>query len=64
MVDRAHLQRNEDNTMGVLLMDMKASFPSLVRGRLVQAMKAKEIDGEIIRRTQTFLSDGMVQMTI
>jgi len=47
MVDRAHATWKEDNITGLLLMD-KAAFPSLARGRLIHAMKAKKIDGDLI----------------
>jgi len=48
----------------VLLMDIKAAFPSVVRGRLVCAMKGKWIDGDLIRWTQSLRSDRTVEMVI
>jgi len=48
MVDRAHTTLKEDNITGVLLMDIKAAFPSVARGRLFHVMQAKEIDGDFI----------------
>jgi len=48
MVDRAHAVWKDDNIMGVLLMDIKAAFPSVARGRLIHSMKAKKIDGDLI----------------
>ena len=45
-------------------MDIKAAFPSVVRGRLIHAMKAKQIDGDHIRWTESFLSDRTVEMVI
>jgi hypothetical protein len=48
MVDRAHLAWKEDNIMGVLQMVVKAAFPSVARGMLIHAMKAKQIDGDLI----------------
>jgi len=64
MVDRAHAAWKEDNITGVLLMDIKAAFPSVARGRLIHAMKAKRIDGDLIRWTESFLSERMVEMVI
>jgi len=48
MVDTAHAAWKEDNITGVLLMDIKAAFPSVARGMLIHAMKAKKIDGDLI----------------
>jgi len=64
MVDRAHATWKEDNITGVLLMDIKAAFPSVARGRLSHAMKARKIDGDLIRWTESFLSERTVEMVI
>jgi len=64
MIDRAHSAWREENIAGVLLRDIKAAFPSVARGRLVHAMKAKQIDGDLIRWTERFLSDRTVEMGI
>ena len=64
MVDRMHGAWKEDNITGVLLMDIKAAFPSVVRGRLIHAMKAKKIDGDLIRWTESSLSESTVEMAI
>jgi len=64
MVNRAHSAWKDDNFTGVLLMDIKAAFPSVARGRLFHAMKAKRMDGDIIRSTENFLSDRTVEMVI
>jgi len=64
MVDRAHAVWNEGNITCVLLMDIKAAFPSVVRGRLIHAMKAKKIDGDLIRWTESFLSERSVEVVI
>jgi len=60
MVDRAQSAQKEDNITGNLLMDIKAAFPSVARGMLIHAMKAKWIDGDLIRWTESFLSDRAV----
>jgi len=64
MVDRAHATWKEDNITGVLLMDINAAFPSVARGRLIHAMMAKKIDGDLIRWTESFLSERTVEMVI
>jgi hypothetical protein len=48
MVDPGHDRWKEDNITGVLLMDIKAAFPSVARGRLRHAMKDKKINGDLI----------------
>jgi len=63
-VDRAHAVWKEDNITGVLLLDIKAAFPSVARGRLIHAMKAKKIDGDLIRWTESFHSERTVKMVI
>ena len=52
----------ENNITGILLMDIMAAFPSLVRGRLIHAMKAKWIDGDLIQCTESLLSEKPVDM--
>jgi len=64
MVDRAHAGWKEDNIMGVLLMDIKAAFPSVARGRLIHARKTKKINGDLIRWTESFLSERTVERVI
>jgi hypothetical protein len=49
MVDRVHPIFKEDNITGVLLMDIKAAFTSVESARPINAMKAKKIDGDLIR---------------
>jgi len=44
MVDRAHAVWKKDNITGLLLTDIKVVFPSVPRGRLIHAIKAKKID--------------------
>jgi len=50
--------------MSGLLRDIKAAFPSVARGRLIHAMKAKKIDGDLIRWTDSCLSERTVEMVI
>jgi len=62
MVDSAHAAWTDGNITGVLLRDIKAAFPSLAKGRLVNRMKAKHIDGDHIRWTESYLSERTVEM--
>ena len=64
MVDRAHAAWKQDNITGVLRMDIKAAFPCVARGWLIHAMKAKKIDGDLIRWRRRFLSERTVEMVI
>jgi len=64
MVNRACTGWKEDNITGVLLMDIKAVFPRQVRGKLIHAMEAKQIDGYLIRWTQSRLSENTVAILV
>jgi hypothetical protein len=64
MVDRAHAAWTNGHIPGVLLMDIKAAFPSVAKGRLVNIMKTRQMDGDHIRWTESFLSDKAVEMII
>jgi hypothetical protein len=62
MVNRAHPTWKEDNITGVRLLDIKAAFPSVARGRLIHAMKAKKIDGDLLQLTESFISERTVEI--
>jgi hypothetical protein len=64
MVDRAHAAWTNGHITGVLLMDIKAAFPSVAKGRLVNLMKVRQMDGDLIRWTESFLSERAVEMII
>lgn len=64
MVDRAHAAWTTGHIIGVLLMDIKAAFRSMAKGRLVNVLKIREIDGDLILRTKSLLSERMVEMII
>jgi len=64
MVDRAHAPWKEDNITGVLLLDIKAAFPSIARGRLIHSMKAKKIEEDLKQWTESCLSERTVVMEI
>jgi hypothetical protein len=57
MVDRAHAAWREGSIAGVLLMDIKAAFPSVARGRMIHTMRGMGMDGDLIRWMASFLSD-------
>ena len=48
MVDRTQAAWTNGNITGVLLMDIKAAFPSVANGRLVNLMKVKELDRDLV----------------
>jgi len=48
MVDRAHAAWRDSHIAGVLLMDIKAAFPSVAKGTLVNLMKVRQMDGDYI----------------
>jgi len=64
LVDRAHATWTHSHITGVLLMDMKATFTSVAEGRLVNWMKVRQIDGDHIRWTESFLSPRTVETII
>jgi len=64
MVGREHAAWTNGHITGVLLMDIKAAFPSVAKGRLVYLMKVRQMDGDLIRWTESFLSERMVEMII
>ena len=45
-------------------MDIKAAFPSVAKGRLVNLMKVRQMDGDLIRWTESFLSASPMEMII
>jgi hypothetical protein len=64
MVDRAHAAWTNGHITGVLLMDIKAAFPSVATGRLLNLIKVRQMNGDLIRWTDSFLSETMVEMII
>jgi len=64
MVDRAHAAWTNGHITGVLLMDIKAAFPSVAKGRIINLMKVWQIDRDHIRWTESFLSESTVEMVI
>ena len=64
MVVRAHAAWREGHIAPVLLMDIMAAFLSMGRGRLMTIMTGKEMDGDLVRWTASFLSERTAEMVI
>ena len=64
MVDRAHAAWTNGHITGVLLMDIKAAFPSVTKRSLVNLKKVRQMDGDLVRWTESFLSQSTVEMII
>jgi len=62
MVDRAHAAWTNGHITGVLLMDIQTAFPSVTKGRLVNLMKVRQMDGDLIRWAESCLGDRTVEM--
>jgi len=64
MVDGAHATCTNGQITGMLLMDIKAAFPSMAKGMLLDTMKVKQMDGGHIRWMKRFLSERTKEMII
>jgi len=64
MVDRAHAPWLKGHITSVLLMDIKAVFPSVAKGVPVNLMNVRQMDGDRIRWTEICLSERTVDMII
>ena len=64
IVDRVHAAWREGHIAGVPLMDIKAAFPSVRRGRLIHTMRGKRMDGDLIQWTASCHTDRTVEMVI
>jgi len=64
MVDRAHAAWANGHITGVLLMDIKAAFPNVAQGRLVNIMKIRQMDEDVIQGMESFVSQRTVEMLI
>jgi hypothetical protein len=64
IVDRAHAAPTTGHITGVLLMDIQVAFPSVAKGRLVNLMKVRQMDGDLIQWMESFLSERAVEMII
>jgi len=45
-------------------MDITALFPSVAKGRLVNLMKVRQMDGDLLRWTECIPSDRMVELIV
>jgi len=50
--------------MGVLLIDIKAAFPSMARRRLIKLIMVNGIDGDLIQWTESFLAGRKLEIVI
>jgi hypothetical protein len=64
MINRAHNAWLHGNIVRVLLIYIKAAFPSMANRRLVNAMKDKCMYGDLIRYTHNCLSERTVEMVL
>jgi len=64
MLDRAYAAWINGHLTGVLLRDIKAPFPSVAKGRLVNMMKISQMEGDVIGWTERSLLERTVQMII
>jgi len=64
MVARAHAARTNGHITGVLLMDIKATYPSVANGRAVNFMEVRQSNRGLVRWTESFLSERTVEMLI
>jgi hypothetical protein len=61
--DRAHTAWRDGHTAGVLLLDIKAAFPSIGR-RLIHTMRGKGMDGVLVQWMASILTDRRIEMVI
>ena len=64
MVYRAHAAWTNVHIAGVFLIDIKAAFPNVAKGRLVNLMKVRQMHRDLIQWTQNFLSERTENMVI
>jgi len=64
MVHRAHEAGTNGDIAGALLMHIKAAFRSIEKGRLVNLVKVRQINEDLIQWTERFLSDRTVELII
>jgi hypothetical protein len=64
MDDRAPAAWTNGHITAVHLMDIKAASPSVAKGRLVNLMQVRQMDGDLVRWTKSFQSETTVEMII
>lgn len=60
--DRTHAAWTTGHITGLLLIDIKTSFPSMAKRRLVNILMVKRMDGDIERWTESFLSEQTAKL--
>jgi len=64
MVNRAQAEWMTSDITAVILIDIKAAFPSIAKGRLVKEKETKHVDGDLMRWIDSVISERMVEMII
>jgi hypothetical protein len=64
IVAREHAALKDGHIAGMLLMDIKAAFSSMAKGRLVNLMRVRQMDGDLIRWKECILLERKVEMVI
>jgi len=64
MVYRAHAAWKNGHMTVVLLMDIEAAFPSVANRMIVNLMKVSQMDGDVMRWTESFPSVRPLEMII
>lgn len=64
LIHRVQESWAEKKLAAALFMDVKGAFDHVSRVRLIERMMELEIDGDLIRWTQSFLTDQTVQLVI
>jgi len=64
MVDRAYAAWTDGHITGMLLIDINTTFPRVAKGRLVNLIKVRQMDGDLIRWTEIFFWERTVEMII
>jgi len=62
MVDSAHAAWTNGHLTDVLLMGINSAVTIVSKGRLVNLMKVKKMDGDLIQWTECFVSERSVVM--
>ena len=63
-VERVHAAWTNGHITGVLLIDIKAAFPSMAKGRLLNLMKLRQLDGHIVRWMESFILERTLGMIL
>jgi hypothetical protein len=64
LMNRTEQAWKKKKVAGVLLMDVKAAFNNVSRGLLVKRMPELEIEADLIRWTDSFMTDRQVKLVL